>query len=107
MSLDVGYSIIVLYLGTRYGICECNSLRDMTTNVFVYIKSMTQKVGHNFSLYKNIHDPKSGYYPGSKYRCMSRVNLCSHIQDFTSEKQFSNFKIKLPIGNIAWFRFLL
>ena len=27
-------SLIVLYIGTRYNVCECNSLRDITINSF-------------------------------------------------------------------------
>ena len=67
-------SLIVLFLDTRYDVCECNSLWDMTTNVFVYINCKTQKVGHEF-LYIKVWPKKwdTKYDPGSKYRSMPRV----------------------------------
>ena len=46
--------LIVLFLGTRYNVCECNSLRDMTFNSFLRPLTFTcdlQLMSRSLSLY--------------------------------------------------------
>ena len=61
------YTVIVLYFGTRYDVCECNSVRVMTISLFfefyfVGFASLLQFMCQGVCVYGNLNELNEKFY---------------------------------------------